>query len=51
MFLLYMYNTIQSGQFTIIYIQVHIEIELYALFVLFAYTFCVAISCIPISSQ
>ena len=35
--------------YKIIYMQ-HVEIELYSLFVLFSFTFCVAIYCIPISS-
>ena len=36
--------------YRIVYMQVHIEIELYSLFVSFSFTFCVAIYCIPISS-
>ena len=36
--------------YRIIHMQVHREIELYSLFVLFSFTFCVAIYCIPTSS-
>ena len=36
--------------YRIIYMQVHVEIELYSLFVLFSLTLCVAIYYIPISS-
>ena len=47
-----MYNYGSMYMYRIIYIQVglHIEIELYSLFVLFCFTFCVVIYCIPIFS-
>ena len=41
-------HTLECFYVSVYYI--YIEIELYSLFVLFCFTFCVAIYCIPISS-